>query len=170
MFGSRSGQKFDNLEIRFYGPPIDREYLDSCISKVGELQLENCVSFVGPTNEPWRVYNDADVIAFPSVSEAFPYAVVEAMSCGSAVVASDVGGVREALGDCGLLVPARKPHAMAEAISFLLRDEAERRRLGHMARARTLKHFSEEQFLTSYENVYRKLISCGPRLLLQANS
>ena len=59
---------------------------------------------------------------------------------------------------------------MAEAISFLLRNEAERRQLGHMARARTLNRFSEEQFLTSYANVYRELISRQPQLLLQANS
>ena len=162
--------QFDNLEVRFYGPPTDRRYFDACTRKVGELQLENSVSFMGPTNEPWKVYNEADVIAFPSISEAFPYAVVEAMSCGSVVVATDVGGVREALGDCGLLVPARKPHAMAEAISFLLRNEAERRRLGHLARARTLEHFSEDQFLASYENAYRKLISRAPQLLLQADS
>jgi len=67
-------------------------------------------------------------------------------------------------------VPARKPHAMAEAISFLLRNEAERLRLGQMARARALKHFTEEQFLSSYGNVYRKLLSFRPPKLLGAYS
>jgi polysaccharide biosynthesis protein PelF len=161
---------FDNLEVRFYGTPTDREYFAGCVHKVAQLQLENCVTFAGSTKEPWKVYNDADVMAFSSISEAFPYAVVEAMSCGAAVVATDVGGVREALGDCGLLVPARKPQAMAEAISFLLSNEAERRRLGEMARARALKHFTEEQFLSSYGSVYRKLLSCGPPKLLRAYS
>ena len=162
--------KFGNLEVRFYGAPTDRKYYDGCIRKVAELKLENCVNFAGSTKEPWKVYNDADVMAFSSISEAFPYAVVEAMSCGAVVVATDVGGVREALGDCGLLVPARKPHAMAEAISFLLRNEAERLRLGQMARARALKHFTEEQFLSSYGNVYRKLLSFRPPKLLGAYS
>jgi glycosyltransferase involved in cell wall biosynthesis len=93
---------------------------------------------------------------------------VEAMSCGAAIVATDVGGVSEALGDCGLLVPARKPQAMAEAISFLLSSNDERRRLGEMARARALKHFTEEQFLNSYRSVYRKLLSWGPPKMLPA--
>ena len=162
--------RFDNLEVRFYGAPTDREYFDGCMRKVADLQLENCVTFAGSTKEPWKVYNDADVVAFSSISEAFPYAVVEAMSCGAAIVATDVGGVREALGDCGLLVPARKPHAMAEAISFLLRNEAERQRLGRMGRARALKHFTEEQFLSAYGSAYHKLLSCGPPKLLRAYS
>jgi polysaccharide biosynthesis protein PelF len=93
---------------------------------------------------------------------------VEAMSCGAAIVATDVGGVREALGDCGLLVPARTPHAMADAISFLLRNTAERERLGRMARARVLQHFTEEQFLNSYGSAYRELLPCRQQQFLRA--
>jgi polysaccharide biosynthesis protein PelF len=160
--------RFDNLEVRVYGTPTDREYFDACLRRVTKLGLNDCVTFAGSTNEPRNVYNDADVLAFPSISEAFPYAVLEAMSCGAAIVATDVGGVREALGDCGLLVPARTQQAMAEAISFLLNNAAERERLGQMARARVLKHFTEEQFLNSYERVYCKLLSRRPQQLLPA--
>jgi len=162
--------QFDNLDVRFYGAPADREYFDSCMGKVAESRLHDCVTFAGSTSEPWKVYNDADVMAFPSISEAFPYALLEAMSCGAAIVATDVGGVREALGDCGLLVPARTPEAMAGAISFLLNNATERQRLGQMARARVLKHFTEEQFLNSYENTYCKLLSSRPQQLLPAYS
>jgi len=162
--------QFDNLDVRFYGTPADREYFDSCMAKVAESGLHDCVTFAGSTSEPWKVYNDADVMAFPSISEAFPYALLEAMSSGAAIVATDVGGVREALGDCGLLVPARTPEAMAGAISFLLNNVAERKRLGQMARARVLKHFTEEQFLNSYESTYCKLLSSRPQQLLPAYS
>lgn len=151
--------KFENLEVRFYGTPADREYFESCQGKVAQFKLDDCVSFAGSTTEPWRAYNEADVMAFPSISEAFPYAVLEAMSCGAAIVATDVGGVREALGDCGLLVPARTPQAMADAISFLLSSPAERKRLGQMARARVLEHFTEEHFLKSYSSTYSNLLS-----------
>jgi len=160
--------KFDNLEVRFYGAPADPEYFDSCMSKVARFGLDDCVTFAGSTKEPWKVYNDADVMAFPSISEAFPYAVLEAMSCGAAIVASDVGGVKEALGDCGLLVPARTPHAMADAIASLLSNATERKRLGQMARARVLEHFTEERFLRSYEGAYCKLLSCRPEQSLPA--
>jgi glycosyltransferase involved in cell wall biosynthesis len=162
--------KFHNLEVRFYGSPADREYFNSCMCKVAEFGLEDCVTFAGSTKEPWKVYNDADVMAFPSISEAFPYAVLEAMSCGAAIVATDVGGVREAVGDCGLLVPAGTPYAMAGAISFLLNNATERERFGQMARARVLKHFTEDQFLNSYESTYWKLLSCRPQQFLPAYS
>jgi glycosyltransferase involved in cell wall biosynthesis len=160
--------QFENLEVLFYGTPADREYFDACLRRVAEFGLNGCVTFAGSTKEPWNVYNDAEVMAFPSISEAFPYAVLEAMSCGAAIVASDVGGVREALGDCGILVPARAPRAMAQALSFLLDNAEERKRLGRMARARVLKHFTEEQFLNSYENAYCKLLSLRPPQLLRA--
>ena len=162
--------KFDNLEVRFYGTPVDEEYFDSCRCKVSEFDLDDCVTFAGSTKEPWKAYNEADVMAFPSISEAFPYAVLEAMACGAPIVATDVGGVKEALGDCGLLVPARTPHAMAGAISFLLKNATERERLGQMARARVLKHFTEEQFLSSYESTYCKLLSYRPQQFLPAYS
>ena len=162
--------KFDNLEVRFYGTPADNEYFDSCVRKVAESGLNDCVTFAGATKEPWKVYNEADVMAFPSISEAFPYAVLEAMSCGAAIVASDVGGVREALGDCGLLVPARTPLAMADAISFLLNNPRERERLGRMARARVLKHFTQEQFLSSYEDTYLSLLGLRRQRFLPAYS
>src|SRR6266567_822808 len=159
---------FDNLEMRFYGTPADSEYFDSCLGKVAQFELDGCVTFAGSTKEPWKVYNDADVMAFPSISEAFPYAVLEAMSCGAAIVATDVGGVREALGDCGLLVPARTPQAMAEAICFLLSSPTTRKQLGQMARARVLKHFTEEQFLRSYASTYSKLRCDRSQQLLPA--
>ena len=162
--------KFHNLEVRLYGRPADPEYFDACAGKVAKFKLKDCVRFAGSTPEPWKVYNDADVMAFSSISEAFPYAVLEAMSCGAAIVATDVGGVREAMGDCGLLVPARTPHAMAEAISFLLNNAPERERLGRMARARVLQHFTQQQFLNSYESTYFQLLSRRRQQFLPAYS
>ena len=160
--------KFQNLELRLYGSPSDPAYFENCKQKVAELDLENNVTFAGSTKEPWKVYSSADVMAFPSISEGFPYVVLEAMLCGAAIVATDVGGVAEALGNCGLLVPSKTPHALAEAISFLLANPAERERLGRSAKARALEHFTEKQFLSSYANAYRELLSRRPPQIFQA--
>jgi glycosyltransferase involved in cell wall biosynthesis len=105
------------------------------------------------------VYSSADIMAFPSISEGFPYVVLEAMLCGAAIVATDVGGVAEALGNCGLLVPSKTPYAIADAISFLLANPEERQRLGRSAQARALEHFTEQKFLSSYASAYRELLS-----------
>ena len=150
---------FQNLEVRLYGAPSDPGYFEMCKQKVAELRLENNVTFAGSTSEPWKVYSSADIMAFPSISEGFPYVVLEAMLCGAAIVATDVGGVAEALGNCGLLVPSKTPYAIADAISFLLANPEERQRLGRSAQARALEHFTEQKFLSSYASAYRELLS-----------
>ncbi|HXW88965.1 MAG TPA: GT4 family glycosyltransferase PelF [Terriglobales bacterium] len=151
--------RFDTLEMRFYGAANDEQYFTNCRRKVSELNLEDCVVFAGPTQEPWNAYSQADVVAFSSVSEGFPYAVIEAMLCGAAIVATDVGGVREAVGNCGILVPAKSPQQLAEALRFLLENPQERERLGQMAQARALRYFTEAHFLRSYEQAYGELLS-----------
>jgi glycosyltransferase involved in cell wall biosynthesis len=151
--------KFNNLEVLFYGTENDSRYFNECKKRVSDLDLQKCVIFAGATKEPWKVYSNADVVAFASISEGFPYVVVEAMLCGAAIVATDVGGIREALGDCGVLVGVKAPQEMADAISFLLENEEERKRLGQLAKARALQLFTEERSLRSYEKAYHKLVS-----------
>jgi glycosyltransferase involved in cell wall biosynthesis len=149
--------RFPELEFRFYGAASDPDYFNRCLQRVSELGLERQVVFAGPTKEPWKAYSEADVMAFPSISEGFPYAVLEAMMCGAAVGATDVGGVSEGLGDCGLLVPSRSPQAMADAIAFLLENREERERLGRRAQVRALENFTEQQFLDAYHSTYKGL-------------
>jgi glycosyltransferase involved in cell wall biosynthesis len=130
--------------------------------RVRELGLERTVVFAGTTKEPWDVYRRADVVAMSSISEAFPYALIEAMLCGSAIVATDVGGVREALGEAGILVDPRDPEAMAAAITALVGSSGERRRLGEAARARALSLFTEEKFVDAYRAAYRSIAGRSP--------
>jgi len=150
------------IEIRLYGSASDREYFDQCEARVRELGLERTVVFAGTTKEPWDVYRRADVVAMSSISEAFPYALIEAMLCGAAIVATDVGGVREALGETGILVDPRDPEAMASAITALVGSAAERRRLGEAARARALSLFTEEKFVDAYRAAYRSIAGQSP--------
>jgi glycosyltransferase involved in cell wall biosynthesis len=159
--------KFPDVEVRFYGTASDLKYFEACKKKVTDQQLEKNINFAGSTKEPWKVYSNADVVAFSSISEGFPYVVVEAMLCGAAIIATDVGGVREALGEAGILVPAKCPQQMADAIAFLLGNEDERKKLGRMAQARALEYFTEETFLNNYENTYRKLATRQPQKLLR---
>jgi polysaccharide biosynthesis protein PelF len=156
-----------DLEVRIYGASTDKSYYELCQQLVRENALESNVVFAGLTREPWRVYSEAEIVVLPSISEGFPYVVVEAMMCGAAIVASDVGGVREALGSTGLLTPSRSPAALAKAISFLLVNPDERRRLGMMAMARALELFTEERFLRNYRETYWDLfLGMRPRTLL----
>ncbi len=146
-----------DVEFRIYGAVTDKSYYEQCVSKVVALDLENTVTFCGSTDRPWEAYRRADVVALASVSEGFPFAVIEAMLCRRAVVATDVGGVSEALGDTGALVPARSPSHLASVVTQLLREPAERERLAGMALARATSLFTEDRFLQAYSDSYKSL-------------
>jgi polysaccharide biosynthesis protein PelF len=150
---------FPNVEFKLYGKLSDRDYYERCQQKIVEYQLENTVNFAGFTNEPWRVYGTADVVAMSSISEGFPYAVIEAMLCGSTVVATDVGGVEEALGDTGLLVPANRPIDLAEGIIKLLSlTPTQRTLMGQKSRDRAVDLFTLEKCIQTYLDLYQQLI------------
>lgn len=146
------------VEFRLYGAPSDDEYFDACKRRVGELGLQQTVTFAGQTSTPWQALREADVVAMTSVSEAFPYSIIEAMLTGAAIVATDVGGVREALADTGVLATPRQPAEIADAIVSLLNHPERRRALGDAARARALQHFSEQTFAVGYRQAYQDLV------------
>ena len=101
-------------------------------------------------------------MALSSVSEGFPYSLIEAMTCGRACVATDVGGVTEAVGDTGLVVPPRSPKRMARACLTLLRDDDLRHRLGAAARTRALKNFTVDGAISAFDEIYSFVSAPGP--------
>src|SRR5262249_46060540 len=84
--------------------------------------------FVGPA-ELSALYRGAAACAFPSLAEGFGLPPLEAMACGTPVVASDLTAVPEVVGDAGLLADPRDPEAFAAALARVLEDEALRQRL-----------------------------------------
>ena len=112
------------MRLRLFGsaPAGAEGYLQSCRDLAAELGLADAVGFEGRVEEIRDAYAAGSVVVLSSISEGFPYTLIEAMTCGRACVATDVGGVSEALGDTGRLVPPRDPEAMAAACLELLGD------------------------------------------------
>ena len=102
------------------------------------MALSQHITFLGWCEDVRQVYWASDIIALPSLTEGLPCAVLEAMACGKPVVASDVGGVAEALGrsGAGMLVPACDSLALAGALSDLIADPHVALRMGQSARRR----------------------------------
>ena len=134
-------------DVRFivYGSVTVPEYYEECLHLRRTLGLEETFIFAGHTDDVPSAYRSGDVIALSSITEAFPYSVVEAMMVGKPVVATDVGGVREALGSCGLLVRPRRPEQFAQALLTLLTDANLRGSLGKEARERALNYLTIER-------------------------
>ncbi|HET9058282.1 MAG TPA: DUF3492 domain-containing protein [Acidimicrobiales bacterium] len=90
--------------LRLWGPASTPEYLQRCQTVASSLGLwPGAVSFEGRTADLPGAYGSCHVVALSSITEGFPYTVVEAMLAGRPVVATDVGGVAEALGGIGLM-------------------------------------------------------------------
>ena len=104
---------------------------------VKQLGLERRVRFLGP--QPQRrlrlFYAAADAVVMPSYYESFGMVALEAMACGTPVIASRVGGLTHTVRDgvTGRLVPEGDPAALAEAIGSVVGDHAQRDRLGRDA-------------------------------------
>jgi glycosyltransferase involved in cell wall biosynthesis len=102
----------------------------------------------------------AAVSVFPSVWENFPYTILEAMACGSAIVASRTGGIQEMLVDgvSGLLVPPNSPALLADAICKLLEDRTLADRLARNGRKRVEELYSREQVVPRMTDFYRSVV------------
>ena len=146
-----------------YGESIDLEYSRKCVAAVNDLNLQGTVRFMGKTNEPEKAYNIGDVVAMSSLTEAFPFAAIEAMACGKPVVATDVGGTREAIEGCGVLVRSRNPPELARAIVRLLDDKPLRTRLGEAALKRAREKFELSTSANHYRMLYEEVLGVRQR-------
>jgi glycosyltransferase involved in cell wall biosynthesis len=147
-----------NARLRMFGPtPKGNEaYRARCEQLLADLGLNGCATFEGRVERIVDAYHAGSVVALTSISEGFPYTVIEAMMAGRATVSSDVGGVAEAVADTGVVVPPRDVQAFADAFTRLLSSPQECRRLGVVARERALEHFTLARFLETYRDVYRQ--------------
>ncbi len=114
----------------------------------------DAVKLLGYRSDVGRLLAAADVFLQPSEREGMSFALLEAMSHGLAVVASDSSSNPEAIGDTGLLHPAGDEAALAQALMRLSSDPALRDALAAAARRRALERFSPEGFLAASEAVY----------------
>ncbi|MFZ2360713.1 MAG: GT4 family glycosyltransferase PelF [Anaerolineae bacterium] len=135
----------------------DPDYTATCQKLIRSFDLDTTVTLAGLHPQPELIYAQGDLTVLSSISEAFPFAVLESMACGRPVVATDVGGVVEAVGHTGLTVPPRSPAELAEAIVTLLNDPEWRQSLGAESRMSALQRFHITHLLEAYNQTYAQL-------------
>lgn len=135
----------------------DKKIFDEFRGANPNLQI-HVTGYISPKSLP-AYYSLIDVFVHPSLRDGMPNAVLEAMACGKAVVATGVGGVSDVIEDSenGLTVPANDAESLSKAIIELLNDAALRVRLGESARETIQKEFTPQKELDANLRVYRSL-------------
>lgn len=125
------------------------------------LQVDGRVRFIGRV-EPLQMaaYDQAaDVFLFPTLRmEGIPFVILEAMASGLPVIASRMGGVPEAVGDSGLLVPAGDIPVLVAGMLQLLADPPLATKMGEASRERVRRLYAKEDVLAEVEKVCRELV------------
>lgn len=122
-----------------------------------ELGIEDRIEFLGYRSDVPNVLNELDVLVCSSHVEPFGRCLVEAMACEVPVVATRVGGIPEAVGEAGLLVPPHSPEHLADAVERLLSDGELRRRMKHEGRARVVDRFGPNALVDHCRTLYETM-------------
>jgi glycosyltransferase involved in cell wall biosynthesis len=151
-----------DVRLLLCGELTDEGYRQHCDSLGRRHGIADRVRFLGHRSDVAAVLSAVDVAVLPSRSgEAFPRAVIEAMAMGKPVVATDVGGTREAIleGVTGFVVEPGDPEALADRIGRLAEQEAMRAAMGQAAMRRVEECFSVEKNVRATERLYREMMN-----------
>jgi len=140
--------------------PDTKELEDEIAAKVASEPRVLWINYLLREEQYVELYSNAAVFACPSVYEPFGIINLEAMACGTPVVASAVGGILETVvdGETGFLVPPAEPKALADAINRLIRDENMRRQFGKNGRRRVEDYFSWTSIAKKVEELYAETV------------
>ncbi len=137
--------------------------------QAGEIGISDRVAFTGFRKDVASLYRDLDIVALTSLNEGTPLTLIEAMSHGLPVVATEVGGVVDILGrrreadegftvwDHGVSAPSRDSEGFARALRFLIERPDLRREMGERGRAFVYTHLSYERLLSDIRMLYQEL-------------
>lgn len=118
------------------------------------------LGFMTETARQALVYSAADVLVFPSLADNLPNTVLEAMSCGTAVLAFAVGGIPEMVRskETGYLAPAEDSEALARGLDWLIEDTERLGRIQRSARAAIVSDYAPSAQAERYRDLYRELL------------
>lgn len=159
-------QKIPKAQFYIIGPTDEEEdYYEECVRFVEGLHLEDTVTFPGRVLLK-EYYAFLDLVVLTSLSEAQPYAILEANAAGIPVVATHVGACREMvegkelmdqmLGPSGLITEVGNPNSTAEAILRLLGDKTLYHAASEAGKKRVQKYYDVDDLRSRYLNIYEQ--------------
>ena len=146
----------EKVTLHIVGEGEKRKEIEKLISDKG---LNNVVLHGKKTGKDLlRFYKIADIFVLTSDVEAIPLVLVEAMASGTPIIASDILGVREFVGNTGVLVNPPTPENFAKAIEDLIGDKNLRKKLSEEGR-RKAEQYNWDEIIEKFEVVYREVLN-----------
>ncbi|MEX1025301.1 MAG: glycosyltransferase family 4 protein [Planctomycetota bacterium] len=130
------------------------------------LPAQRSARILGHVERKGDLLEAVDAFCLPSLAEGLGVAALEALAVGLPVVATSAGGLGEAIGDAGLVVPPGDARALARELDRLAADPALGRELGQRALRRIDAEFRFEQQVERYEALYHSVLAGSPRLAI----
>ncbi|MCP4350577.1 MAG: glycosyltransferase [Desulfobacterales bacterium] len=149
-------ERFPNIKLMLVG---DGPLKDDLTELANSLGLSSQVIFPGRRSDTPEMLNCMDIFALTSLSEGMSNTILEAMSSGLPVVATNVGGNPELVDDdvTGILVQSDNGKALADAFTALTENPDTRKDMGRSGRKRVENLFSLEAMVRNYEKLYLEL-------------
>lgn len=141
-------------------PSSQDDYTNQIYDIRGELGLEETVHFLGQRDDIPELLSKSDLFVLPSISEACPIVVLEAMAMRVPIVATNVGGVSEQLPSSkyGIVVESEDPNALANGISEVLTDPESADERATRAGRRVEDKFSVNSIARDHRDVYEQIL------------
>ncbi|RJP78739.1 MAG: glycosyltransferase [Desulfobacteraceae bacterium] len=145
-----------NYRFLLIGDPDPENPMSIPKSFLEKWHREGIVEWRNHSNEIPAIFADANIVVLPSYREGLPKVLLEAASCGRAIVATDVPGCREIVrnNETGFLIPPYDSKALAEAIINLATNHEKRIQMGKRNREIVVNEFSEEIVVRKTMNIY----------------
>ena len=124
---------------------------------VRDLGIADRVHFLGRRSDVPELLKMADIYVHPPAFEGFGIAAAEAMAAGKPIVATNVPGLAQVLGDAAVLVPPSDPEALATQISALMKSNERQNELSRRALERA-RIFSIDDTVSAYIDLYRSVV------------
>lgn len=170
--GSSSNVFKDFLTIRIALEIVSSQWLGKKITLValgGDDSLSNIhmgnteivfAPYEGDARKVAQYYQASDLYLHAAAADTFPNAVLEALACGTPVIATGVGGIPEQIkdGETGFVVPPRDFHAMAMKILYLLENSESEKKISFAAVEDVKRRFGLNQMIDEYLNYYQEAI------------
>lgn len=158
---SRVNEHFPEARLRIVGEGPEEKALRKFVAQELSEQAANQVEFAGPSADPARHYAEADIFALASIREGQPNAILEAMSCGLPICATDVGAVPSLLDGNGLISQPRDAEGLANNLLTFMRAPGMAQYFGKMSRAKAELEHSYSSMVQAHQDLFLKLYQKG---------